>query len=179
MTLGEKILNLRKKNGISQEELSNRIGVSRQAISKWELNDSVPDIGNIIALSKLFSVSTDYLMLEDINPDDLDVRINSEKIKNDFRIKKETTNRIGYYIGVIIMIFGVINAIFSGVMIIMWNEVSDSIINFFESFNLIVNLHFLFWLFLFFGIVALMAILLGFILIRKFVSIKPVFAEGE
>jgi len=62
MTLGEKILVLRKQNGMSQEQLAEKITVSRQAISRWELNESIPDVDNIVQLSNIFSVSTDYLL---------------------------------------------------------------------------------------------------------------------
>lgn len=53
---------LRKKMGLSQEELANKIGVSRQAVSKWESGQSMPDLDKIIALSDLFGVSTDYIL---------------------------------------------------------------------------------------------------------------------
>ena len=64
MSLGEKIKGLRKSRGMSQEELAEQINVSRQAISKWELDASLPDIDNIVQLSRLFAISTDYLLLE-------------------------------------------------------------------------------------------------------------------
>jgi transcriptional regulator with XRE-family HTH domain len=72
MTLGEKIHQLRTNNGWSQEQLAMRITVSRQAISKWELGESVPDVDNIVQLSKIFGVTTDYLLTDDddIVPDD-------------------------------------------------------------------------------------------------------------
>ena len=66
MLLSEKIFNLRKKNGWSQEELAEKCGVSRQSISKWESNLSTPEINKILLLSELFGVSTDYLLKEDI-----------------------------------------------------------------------------------------------------------------
>ncbi len=66
MKLGKKIQLLRKENGMSQEQLAAHITVSRQAISKWELGESVPDPNNIVQLSKLFGVSTDYLLIDDI-----------------------------------------------------------------------------------------------------------------
>lgn len=66
MTLGEKLCTLRKKNGMSQEALAARVNVSRQAISKWELGEAKPDTENILRLSELFGVSTDYLLKEDI-----------------------------------------------------------------------------------------------------------------
>lgn len=70
MTLGEKIQQLRKAAGISQEQLAEQLDVSRQSISKWELNDSAPEISKIIMLSELFSISTDEL-LKDSNPQDI------------------------------------------------------------------------------------------------------------
>ncbi len=64
MTFGEKLQALRKARGWSQEELATQINVSRQALSKWESGASVPDTENVIALSRLFGVTTDYLLLE-------------------------------------------------------------------------------------------------------------------
>lgn len=65
MSLGEKIQSLRKQNGLSQEKLADLLNVSRQAVSKWELNDSQPDIGNIVQLSRFLNVSTDYLLKDE------------------------------------------------------------------------------------------------------------------
>ena len=65
MEFGEKLQMLRKARGWSQEELSQRINVSRQALSKWESGASIADTENVIALSRLFGVSTDYLLLEE------------------------------------------------------------------------------------------------------------------
>ena len=62
MTLADRIQQLRKQKGISQEELADRVGVSRQAVSKWESEQSVPDMDKIILLSDYFEVTTDYLL---------------------------------------------------------------------------------------------------------------------
>lgn len=62
MTLGEKIKELRKKNNISQEELSEKIGVSRQTITKWENDAGLPDIENIKTIASLFNISIDELL---------------------------------------------------------------------------------------------------------------------
>lgn len=67
MKLGEKLQQLRKKSGLSQEQLAARITVSRQAVSKWELDDAVPDTENIIQLSRIFGVSCDYLLREEVD----------------------------------------------------------------------------------------------------------------
>lgn len=65
MTISEKILDLRKSNGMSQEELAEKLNVSRQSVSKWESAASVPDVSKIIEISRVFGVSTDYLLKED------------------------------------------------------------------------------------------------------------------
>lgn len=62
MTLGNKLQKLRKERGMSQEKLAEELKVTRQAVSKWELDAALPDTANIIALSRLFGVSTDYLL---------------------------------------------------------------------------------------------------------------------
>lgn len=62
MILADKIIDLRKKNGWSQEELAEKLGVSRQSVSKWEGAQSVPDMGRVVQMSELFGVSTDYLL---------------------------------------------------------------------------------------------------------------------
>ncbi len=65
MTTGEKIQALRKARGWSQEELAAQIGVSRQAVSRWESDSTKPEAEKILALSDRFGVSTDYLLRED------------------------------------------------------------------------------------------------------------------
>ena len=65
MILADKIIELRKKSGWSQEELAEMLDVSRQSISKWEGAQSVPDMARIIRLSEIFGVSTDYLLKDD------------------------------------------------------------------------------------------------------------------
>ena len=62
MTMGEKILSLRKARGWSQEELADRVGVTRQAVSRWESGQAKPDADKIIAICDLFGVSADYLL---------------------------------------------------------------------------------------------------------------------
>lgn len=61
-TLSKNLTELRKKAGLSQEELAEKISVSRQAVSKWERGEAYPDIENLVALSRLFGVSLDYLV---------------------------------------------------------------------------------------------------------------------
>lgn len=73
MILADKIINLRKKNSWSQEELAEKLGVSRQSISKYEGAQSIPDMDKILKLSKIFGVTTDYLIKDEIeDPEFLD-----------------------------------------------------------------------------------------------------------
>ncbi|MDO4270464.1 MAG: helix-turn-helix transcriptional regulator [Eubacteriales bacterium] len=67
MTLGEKIISLRKARGLSQEELAITLNISRQAVSKWEVGDATPDTDKIVALADYFDVTTDWL-LRDMEP---------------------------------------------------------------------------------------------------------------
>lgn len=69
MTLGEKLQYLRKRDGISQEQLASQMELSRQSVSKWESDSSLPDIAKIVRLSRLFGVSTDYLLKDEIEED--------------------------------------------------------------------------------------------------------------
>lgn len=68
MILADKITDQRKKNGWSQEDLANQIGVSRQSVSKWESGQSIPDLDKILKLSEIFGVSTDYLLKDEAAP---------------------------------------------------------------------------------------------------------------
>ena len=65
MTLGEKILFYRKQNKLSQEELAALVGVSRQAVSKWELGESTPEVEKLLALARAFAITTDELLSPD------------------------------------------------------------------------------------------------------------------
>lgn len=67
MILADKIIELRKKAGMSQEELAEKLGVSRQSVSKWEMSQSTPDLNRILKMSEVFGVSTDYLLKDKID----------------------------------------------------------------------------------------------------------------
>lgn len=66
MILADKIMNLRKQQGMSQEELAHQLGISRQSVSKWESGASIPDLDKILKLSDLFGVTTDYLLKDEL-----------------------------------------------------------------------------------------------------------------
>ncbi|MDD4607686.1 MAG: helix-turn-helix transcriptional regulator [Bacilli bacterium] len=62
MSIADRIQSLRKTKGISQEELADKIGVSRQSVSKWESEQSIPDLDKVIIMSDYFEVTTDYIL---------------------------------------------------------------------------------------------------------------------
>lgn len=99
MSLGEKIANLRKKNYFSQEDLAERVGVTRQTISKWELNETSPDIMQAKTLSKIFNISLDELTSNDIN------NVLVQKVSN--------TERLAGIILKLLKIFGIGIAVFT------------------------------------------------------------------
>ena len=68
MTTGEKITALRKKTCITQEEFADRLGVTRQAVSKWESGSAYPETDTIIRIAELFGVTCDYLLRENAVP---------------------------------------------------------------------------------------------------------------
>ncbi|MBQ6753308.1 MAG: helix-turn-helix transcriptional regulator [Clostridia bacterium] len=70
MILADKIINERKKLGWSQEELAEKLDVSRQSVSKWESAQSIPDLTKILQLAEVFGVSTDYLLKDELEPTD-------------------------------------------------------------------------------------------------------------
>ena len=81
MILADKIIRLRKMNGWSQEDLADRMHVSRQAVSKWEAAQTTPDLEKILMLSKLFGVTTDYLLKDEIEDEEFTDRVDETQIK--------------------------------------------------------------------------------------------------
>ena len=70
MILADKIILLRKKAGWSQEELANQLGVTRQSVSKWEGAQSVPDMDKVMQMSRLFGVTTDFLLKDELSEEE-------------------------------------------------------------------------------------------------------------
>lgn len=79
MILGDKIIHLRKKFEMTQEELAEKLNVSRQSVSKWEGSLSTPDLNKVIAMSKVFGVSTDYLLNDEIGKEDIEASESSDE----------------------------------------------------------------------------------------------------
>lgn len=94
MIFADKLIELRKKSGWSQEELAEQMNVTRQSVSKWEGAQSVPDLEKIIQLSKLFGVSTDYLLKDEIEPNENEsAALKTEEKLNVRRVSMEEANK--------------------------------------------------------------------------------------
>ena len=92
MTIGVKIQNLRKQKGLSQEQLAEAVGVSRQAVSKWEAEQSVPDIDKIILICDYFGVTTDYILRdEEMSCIETVQSTNKDEEEKDMDNKKKST----------------------------------------------------------------------------------------
>ena len=121
MILADKIIDLRKKNGWSQEELAEKLGVSRQSVSKWEGAQSIPDMNKILQLSELFGVSTDYLLKDSLeapapaedDPGDSPARTLGMEEANAFlRVKEQNARQVA--LGVLLCILSPIALILLG-----------------------------------------------------------------
>ena len=91
MILADKIIDLRKKNGWSQEELAEKLGVSRQAVSKWESAQSVPDMGRVVQMSELFGVSTDYLLKDSLEKTEPSEEITADSLTRTVGMEEANT----------------------------------------------------------------------------------------
>ena len=98
MNLSEKIMLLRKKEGWSQEELANHLQISRQAVSKWESGQSMPDTDKIIQLSQLFHVTTDYLLLDQENEGNIqtEIYLSLTQVQEYLKIRKQSSLKIAF-----------------------------------------------------------------------------------
>lgn len=107
MELSQKLYLLRKKSGLSQEQLAERLDVSRQAISKWESGISIPESDKLVTISKYFEVSLDYLMKEDYEePHNMNEHTNNT----------DKANRASRVVGLIVCIAGIIGLIVWGLL---------------------------------------------------------------
>ncbi|NMB03902.1 MAG: helix-turn-helix transcriptional regulator [Tissierellia bacterium] len=105
MKLSEKILFCRKRAGLSQEALAEKIGISRQAISKWETGEAVPEITKLLLLSHTFGVTTDWLLSEDFSEADFGLSATEESSETPERSPSQIEEIPGV-IGAILKRFG-------------------------------------------------------------------------
>ena len=110
--LSEKLYKLRKNSGLSQEQLAEKLNVSRQAISKWESGTAVPESEKLVTISNYFGVSVDYLLKDD----------EEDKGKDTDSIVEEKPKMIA---GIIICIAGIVSMVIWGLLSIFSPESSD------------------------------------------------------
>lgn len=96
MILAQKIAEQRKKNGWSQEELAEKLSVSRQSVSKWESAQSVPDLNRILKLAEIFGVTTDYLLKDEIET--IQNVVDFETADNEKNVRKVTMEEADEFI---------------------------------------------------------------------------------
>lgn len=139
MILADKIIELRKKNGLSQEELAEKMNVSRQSVSKWEGAQSIPDLDKILALSKIFGVSTDYLLKDDFEGEEavptddgesLLRKVSMEEANRFLRVNEKRAPKTA---------FGVMLCMLSPIVLIVLAGLSEYRPNFFGSFAISEN----------------------------------------
>lgn len=108
MTFGEKIQKLRKEAGLSQEEFSYQLGVSRQAVSKWECDNGYPETEKIIRISKMFDVTLDYLLIEEdvqkteFSSDENGLYVSMEMADGFLSYQKMKMQKIAFAVGIFI-----------------------------------------------------------------------------
>ena len=151
MILAEKLYTLRKKSGLSQEQLAEQLNVSRQAISKWESGQSVPESDKLIAISKYFNVTLDYLMKED---DGQQLTYPKAEETNSF----QTNDKTKWLLGMVSCIGGIICLIMWGILSMLNPRVSDQLS---ESSTIHIDGNGIFL------ILCIIAIILGAVLLLK------------
>lgn len=112
MILADKIIYLRKKNGWSQEELAEMLNVSRQSVSKWESSGATPELNRIIEMSKIFSVSVDYLIKDeleeveytgDVDYENDNIRVTMEDANEFINLREEASKKISLGVSLLIV----------------------------------------------------------------------------
>ena len=106
MKFSEKLIDLRRKSGLTQEELAEKINISRQSLSKWELGTSTPDTENILKLSRVFNVSTDYLLLNEKS---------SEEPKKNLKLRKSLSLALIIVSIISLILLNIVASFFDGV----------------------------------------------------------------
>ena len=102
MILADKIINLRKKNGWTQEELAEKLGVTRQSVSKYEGAQSIPDLDKILKLSELFGVTTDYLIKDELEEEEYaPSQMQENESESDRSVHKVTMEMANEYLQII------------------------------------------------------------------------------
>ncbi len=120
MDFNNRLYQLRKQKGFSQEELANRLNVSRQTVSKWEVGDSTPDMEKLIAMSDLFDVSLDKLVMgkEEVSATPIAQKSEIAELLNEKVLTKDNKKKAKSVLKIVLIIAAAIIAIDAISMII-------------------------------------------------------------
>ena len=103
--IANRLVQLRKQHGLSQEELAEKLGISRQAVSKWERAESSPDTDNLISIAKLYNVSLDELLKTDEDPETLREQAQKQTEEDRRKEKKSPLYKFPYPVVAVIIFF--------------------------------------------------------------------------
>ena len=131
MKFSEKIIKIRKENRLSQEEFGNKINVSRQAISKWESEQSQPDVEKVKEISKIFGVSIEYLLNDELKED---IKIAEKKDKKTI---KKVVLKILIAIVIVYVVFCLFKFALLSICYIRANDIAD-----YENYSIDMSLSF-------------------------------------
>ena len=121
MKFNEKLINLRKSAGLSQEELGNKLDVARQTVSKWELGETTPEMDKLVKMSEIFNITLDEL----VKDENIEPQINNTNTQKLAGMMIKILKGIGIFL-VIILIFYIIFAIIGLISFNTIDENSDS-----------------------------------------------------
>lgn len=124
MDLGKKLFELRKSKNLSQEDVADKLNVTRQTVSKWETNQSTPDFDKIVPLCDLYGISTDELLKEEIKKEQEDDKVENKKNIYENITKNEINQKSAEIVSSSILIF-IIAIAFAGIGIgvLRWNPI--------------------------------------------------------
>lgn len=105
MDFSNRLRDIRKLNGLSQQQLADLIGVSRQTLSKWETGVALPDVDNLISLAEALHVTTDYLLVREEKIDSDNPRSTCRRLRKKY---DHTYELIGYFVAVIVLVIALV-----------------------------------------------------------------------
>ena len=123
MALSDKLYELRKKGGLSQEQLAEQLGVSRQAISKWESGKAIPESDSLVSISEYFHVTLDYLMKENDAADSESEPV----VSNENDTPSTDTGKVKRILGIVICVSGIVFLIIWGLVSVFIPSTSNQI----------------------------------------------------
>ena len=130
MTFGEKLQALRRRTGMSQDMLAEKLEVSRQAVSKWERDEAMPETDKLVRIAKLFDISLDELLMGKKPQPEQTQTAQPGQVYTDV---KRTVKRHGYKLGYVFLTLGVLTCVLSLLMYFLWPGLAGSFFGGFDN----------------------------------------------